>query len=293
MSRRGIDRLPKPPKKYQIQPGVLEDGTWFAFETKDEAKEEDKERCKRASRLISKKRKIDHQWRRSEIAALIDRIDSASTVASSVYMRKHRKRVGGHLLRLMSRDITAVRMFTLLPANWIYPAGSLCEADAVKLLTALRQALRRKGANRASGWLFAFIDGEYDSASDTFRLHVHGLASGEMIDVVKRMKGTRNLQPFSKSKREGAVRRPVLSQKITTTPIRAATYVMKSHWGERPFFQGEGLTPKRPRGKRRIDHIQPFVEHLLWLDQWRLQDLALLIGMSVSRAGFKIHRKCT
>lgn len=293
MSRLGIDRLPKPPKKYRIQQGVLEDGTWFAFESPAEAQTEDEERCKRASRLISKKRKIDHQWRRSEIATLIDRIESASTVASLVYMRKHRKRVGGHLLRLLSCDFTAARMFTFLPADWIYPAGSLCEADAVKLLAALRQALRRKGAGRASGWLFAFIDGEYDSTSRTYRVHVHGLASGKMIDIVKKMKGVRNLQPVGKSMWAGAVHRPVMSQKITVTPMRAATYAIKGFWCERPIFQGVGLTPKRPRGKRRISQLQPFVEHLLWLDQWRLQDLALLMGMSVGRAGFTIHRKCT
>lgn len=293
MSRLGIDGLPKPPKKYRIKPGILEDGTWFPFESRAEAQAEDEERCKRASRLISKKRKISHQWRPSEIRALLDRIESASTVASFVYMRKHRKRLGGHLLRLLSRDIGAVRMVTLLPANWIYPAGSLWEADANKLLGALRQALRRKGASRASGWLFLFIDGEYDSSSGTFRLHVHGLASGEMVDVVKRMKGVRNLQPVGKSKQVGVAGRPVLSQKITRTPMRAATYAIKSFWCERPVFVGAGQTPKRPRGKRRIDHIQPFVEHLLWLDRWRLQDLAILMGISVGRSGLNIRQTCT
>ncbi|KGB52656.1 hypothetical protein FG91_03401 [Sphingopyxis sp. LC81] len=289
MSRRGIGGLSKPPKKYRIKAGILEDGSWFAFETLDEARSEDETRVKILSRLTSKKSRIDHQWRRREIRALVDCIESASTIASSVRMRKHRKRVGGHLEWFRHRTGGDVRFFTLLPANWVYPAGSLHGADAIKLLAALRQALRRKGADRASGWLFAYIDGEYDPTSRTFRLHVHGLASGEMIDVVRRIKNARNLQPEGKSKLPGAVRLPVQFKRMVRTPKKLATYCMKSFWCERPVFEDAEMKPKRPRGKRRINYLQPFAEHLLWQDRWSIQNLALLMGMSVREGRFEVH----
>lgn len=141
MSRQGIGGFSKPPKKYRIATGILEDESWFAFETLNEARAEDETRVKLLSRLLSKKSRIDHQWRRREIRALVDRIKSSSTIASSVRMRKHRKRVCGHLAWLMDRTVDDVRFISLLPANWIYPAGSLDDADVVKLLAALRQAL--------------------------------------------------------------------------------------------------------------------------------------------------------
>ncbi len=289
MSRRGIGGLSKPPGIYEIKASILDDGSWFAFETLDEARTEDETRVKLLTRLISKKSRVDHQWRRSEIRALIDRVETASTIASAIRMRKHRKRVGGHLAWLIDRTFDDVRFFSLLPTNWVYPSGTLSKADAEKLLASLRQALRRKGANRASGWLFAYIDGEYDPTSNTFRLHVHGLASGEMVGVVRSLKSTRNLQPEGKSKLAGAARRPVQSKKVVKTPKRLATYCVKSFWCERTVFEDREMKSKRPRGRRRINYLQPFAEHLLWQDRWSIQNLALLMGMSVRKGRFEVR----
>lgn len=291
--RLSVDKLPKVPKRYRVQRQVLREGEWLGFESKTEAQSEHAERCRIISRLLQARDPVAHSWSSGQIKRLIRRIEQAESLASSVYMRKRRRRVAGHLVRLMEKDGGPITAFTLLPDSWVFAAGSLGAVDPTQLLSALRQALRRKGAPQASGWFFGFIDGEYDPNSGTFRLHVHGLASGELVDVVRQLKKARNLQPVGRTRSKTAVAKPVLLQSIVRTPAKVATYVVKGFWGERPAFESCEGKLKRPRGRRRISSIQQFAEHLMWLDRWRLSDLTLLMGMSVGRRGFRVRRKCT
>lgn len=287
MSGRGVGSMPKPLKKYRIRSGALDDGSLFAFETLDEAKEEDKRRCQRLSRLT-----CSDARHRKQIARLIRRINTASTIASLVEMHRHRKRIGGHLLRLVDKS-GDVRFFTLLPSHWVYPSDILHEVDVRKLVAALRQALRRRGASQAIGWLFGFVDGEYEPTSGTFRLHIHGLVAGEMINVVDGLEDARTFRPIGLSRSQNAVRQPIRRRKITKTPIRVVTYCIKGFWCERPIFENKEGKKKRGRKKCSIRGLRPYAEHLLWLDRWQVRDLALVMGMSVTKSGFSVRRKCT
>lgn len=287
--RLAIDKLSKPTKDFRIKHGYLDDGRWVNFESPAEARSEDSDRSKTISQLIGKDSNITHNWSRVHINGLLRRIAAGATLASAVCIRRHRKRLGGHLLELMSRDMEAVHSFTFWPANWVFAAGSLDQVDARKLLANLRQSLRLQGASRASGWFFGFIDGEYEPNKAVFRLHVNGFAAGDMVEVVKNMRTVRNLRPVGKMHHPTAAKKPRRLIDVLDTPMRWVTKVIPGQWCERTIFEPDEGAMELLRERRRISSTDAFMEQLLWLDQWRLDDLALLIGMSVGSAGFNVR----
>ena len=290
MSGRGIGDMGKPRKKYRIAHGKLDTGEEFDFETKYEAQRCDQDRCTRLSRIA--KDKTNGLKNRKRLRRIIEKISEGSSVASRTYMRWHRKRLGGALWELVDQHPDTM-MFTLLLSTWVYPGGHLNEADPIKMRDALRTALRRKGASSSDGWLFGYIDGEFDPFNDCFRLHMHGLVSGGMIEVVKSMNGVRNLRSAHTSCCPNAVLQPIRCTKIVRTAVKAITYCLKSYWCQR--LRGpKGESPQtRLSGKQAIRDDLPFAEHLLWLGQWEIQDLSLVMGMRVINSRFRVRKKCT
>jgi hypothetical protein len=91
--------------------------------------------------------------------------ETPATPACPVYMRKQRNRIGGAMWNLIRRGKWGrVSTFTLIGRGWAFSAGSLSEADAIKLLASVRSDLNRSGAKLADGWLILGIHGEYDPA---------------------------------------------------------------------------------------------------------------------------------
>jgi hypothetical protein len=61
-------------------------------------------------------------------------------------------------------------------------------------------------------------------------------------------------------------------------------YLVQSFWPSRPVYISDDGKRRRVREKRRIP--EPYHSQvLLWLDQWRLVDLTLMIGLRVTKSG--------
>ena len=153
----------------------------------------------------------------------------------------------------------------------------------------LRADLKRCGATGADGVLFAGIHGEYELNSRQVRLHHHGIVTGGLVDVVRRLKTLGTYRPLVRkldgiTKKTPAIRLERIDQTDLAT---TATYTVQSFWPARweGVIDGKYV---RSGTKRRI----PEPEHtrvLLWLDRWRLRDLTLLMGFHVTKNGFALN----
>ncbi|WP_336145571.1 hypothetical protein, partial [Klebsiella pneumoniae] len=69
-----------------------------------------------------------------------------------------------------------VSSFTIIPRTWELTAEEFERCKPAKLIGALRSALDESGAKGATGWIIAFLHGEWDPVGMVFRLHMHGFA---------------------------------------------------------------------------------------------------------------------
>lgn len=213
----------------------------------------------------------------AEAAALAVRLaqsahgDPPETPASKLYMRDQRIRVFGHLWRLIDDTNRPVSTFTIVRRAWHRVADDLDTLDPVDLKVAFRQHLYRMGAAEADGWLFAALDGEFDENTQSFQPHLHGVACGEMIDVLDRLRPLRSFDPWVAHGPVPGCLRPIqLSRGALTNVPSCIAYQMKGFWKVQA-----GRTSRIP---------EPFgSQALLYLNRYRLTDLTLLVKLSVIR----------
>lgn len=280
MGRLNITHLPKPPK--QFRPSQVPDS---GFETKEAARKEDEHRIRALEKIRNMLPVSDPG--RDRICSTILSIDCASSPASSVYMRKHRNRFAGNLSHFHELCGWTGTPFTLIPKWGKVGSQSLHDADAPKFLKRLRAALNRAGAQRRSGVLIAVIHCEYEPRSKSYQFHFHGYVSGDMIDVIGRLRGQAGFK--TKRSRKPGEAPPVQRVHIVRAPLenlpRPFTYLMQGFWPEKTVFRSSDGSMKRQRSKHRI--AEPMhSEALFWLDRWDLNDLVLLMGIRVTRSGF-------
>lgn len=293
MAGRTITDLPKPPRRFSPAHSCDRPHITVSFETKEKAKEEDQRRREGVD-SVRKKGALGRQGppvgSTKQLRALAKAIRYQSTPASSRYMRKHRIRIAGALWALIEGEGCKMATFTLLPRRWEFQGGQLHQADPNKLLAQLRIALHRAGASKANGWLFIGLHGEHEPAEDVYVLHAHGLAVGDMINVVDRLRHT----GLARSVRvKGANEKVFQRVRLSRAPLRflpePLTYVLQGFWPERTRFQKPDGGVARQRRKRRIEEPR-HTEVLLWLNRWRLNELTLLVGIRATAMGFRRTR---
>jgi hypothetical protein len=176
---------------------------------------------------------------------------------------------------------------TIIPMTWEFKPAELGGVIPMLLLAALAASCYAKGAANATGWLMVHIHGEYDPIGQIYRLHVHGYAYGEMVDVVDRLRTLPNYKTRRYLK-DGSVspvyRRVQVKRKPPKNRLRQVTYRLQSYWPAKAIIISDDGARKRARQKRRI----PEPHHsqvLLWLDQWDIADMTLMIGLRVTKAG--------
>lgn len=240
-----------------------------------------------SKRLLKEAEGHDRPGNESALKSLAKRIERAVSPASSVYMRKQRIRIGGHLWSMVADDPDAVSTFTLIPRTWEFAGGSLDQADPRLLLEQLRQTLIRCGAQNADGWLFAAIHGEHEPNENIFRLHVHGLAKGGMREVVSGLRERKHYQSSRKGQGTEKVHQRVrMSRQPLDNLPEPLTYITQSFWPERAIFRASTGSLQRQKRKRRIE--EPYHSEVLhWLDHWSLNESVLLMGLQVVKSGLR------
>lgn len=291
MSGRGIECLGKPALPFRVDRGVNRELS--GFESIGLSMREDLLRARLLRKSAdSASEMIDAEAARA-LATKLERsgdgIESFESLASSVYMRDLRINVAGGLWKLVEESGAKVRSFTIIPKNWEFEDEELGDVDPAKLLRGLRTALYSQGAAKASGWIYMYVHGEYDPGFRVYRLHVHGFAYGEMVDVIDRLR----LLPNFLTQRflDNGVLVPVyrrirISRRRLTDLPRPITYRLQSYWPSKALLVADDGSRIRARRKRRIE--EPYHSQvLLWFDRWTLSDLTLMIGLRVTKDGLK------
>jgi hypothetical protein len=279
MAGHGILDLRAPPLRFNPS------GT-SGFETGDQAAAEDKFRA-RTLRV----RALADPSRADELSDLADRIDPSvtdlpDTLASSRHSRSNRVKLAGSLWQVTEQDPIGARLFDLLPGDRRVARTALAQTDPIEVMRRLRTDLYRSGAADADGFLFAGLHGEHDAADDAYDLHFHGVASGEMLDVVGRLSQRRRYRADRGNKGGTEAWTPVRIQRSPMTDLpRPLTYITQSWWPAAPFATGGdsgniGNKPSRGGTRRRMPE-PAHSEWLLWLDRQSLADLTLMIHLRV------------
>ena len=242
-----------------------------SFETLAFAKKEDKHRAKWLRKHAGGRGKVAKRT----YLALADRIEAEeATLASFVFFRRVRRQVVGELLRnvrLLPAGSWAT--VTLLPVSWTVPRSELLKTRPDRFLGRLRTWLNKAGAGGADGCLVAFLDAEYDAQNDVFRFHVHALATGDHLRLL------RNLDVADLEHVAG--QRPPIKVRNVKHREAALSYLMKS------YCSGK-VRPDGSRGRHRRIAEPQHSRFLRWQDQLVLSDLTLLMGCRVTGQGLKI-----
>lgn len=287
MSGRGISDLGLPPKQYRVDIHLPD------FETMEDALREDALRGKLVEKTGIKFHDADPPYDDPlwlELAAAAEGGDCSSP-ASATYMRQVRINTCGAIWKLIEESgVNNVAAFTAIPPTWEYPEDNIWDAVHIRgdaMIRGLRYQLCKFGAAGASGWIIAFIHGEHEPISGVFRLHVHGFACGEMINVVNGLRWT----PYFKTAKQKSdetpnpvYRRVHITRKPLTDLPRAVSYVLQSYWPAKALLISEDGKRVRARRKSRIK--EPYHSYALaFLDLHRIEDLTLMMGLRVTKDG--------
>lgn len=206
--------------------------------------------------------------------------------ASSAYMRRLRDRVFSQIWKLVAAAPARVTTFTAIKRGWELTPEQLLEADLDKLLSGFLSDLNRRGAAQASGWLIAFLHGEYETPAGIFRLHLHGIVSGDMITVLDELRKGRKY----KYRPDDSVRfRLRIARKPLTNLPHSLTYCFKSYWPWKHVVVGANGKRRTRRHKRIPEPYHTLV--LLFLDRHQPSDFVVLQHVAVARNRLKLPRR--
>lgn len=291
MGRLSVSDLPPPD---YLRQNVNLNTSELGFEAKSASKAEDQLRSRLLRSTASRYQDLIDVDRAADLAR---RLESPGwkaqgwSGASSRHMRRFRRRFISALWQLTRESPWSSESwstFTAISRSWEFTPRNLHTVNPQLLLEGFRGQLRRAGCGLADGALIACIHGEFEPLRQVYQLHLHGLASGEMVEIIDRL---RRLPSFKSG--------PVITSpiRISRQPLEAMPYplgyVCKSYWPCRRIGPvGADNLIKRERNARRIP--EPFHSQvLLWLDEWQIEDLTLLVNVRVGRNGFVLTPKNT
>ncbi len=216
------------------------------------------------------------------------------TLASKRYMRVVRANLTMMLKNLLDEvPGEPVYLVTLIPVGLAYTTEELKNVDPKDLAQRVRVTLGLCGANRGvAGWAFGYLDGEYNPATGMIQLHWHVIVTGDLAAAFERLK---NRSAYRSVKRacdspDGVATRVHIETVDDPQNIlspRRISYMLKgsyyARWRGEIGDIGEG---KRRSQKQRGRIPEPHHSRvLLWLDQWQVQGMTLLINLRLGKGG--------
>lgn len=290
MSGLGLSRLPRSASKYRK--GILQTG----FESKDQARDEVALRARRLKCPATSKSDLVDQDAAAKLAKKLKRSAKSAkfprSLACARFMRKQRLNVISSLWAMVHEQSAApVHTATVISGKWTTRPEDLMQLDPRKLLNGFRTDLNRCGAGDAEGALIAFVHGEFEPNRRLYQPHCHLLAIGEMSDVVDRLRDLDKYQPVRGDNLDTVpIACPVRidRQPLSNMPL-PLTYLLKSYWPSRwvSDVRPDGSFDRQRGGSRMPEPYHS--QALLWLDQWCLKDITLMMGMFVSKDGLTLR----
>jgi hypothetical protein len=200
-------------------------------------------------------------------------------------MRRLRNRIFSQLWKLVDAYPGLVTTFTAIKRGWEFTPEQLLDADLDKLLAGFLSDLNRRGAANATGWLIAFVHGEYETPTGLFRLHLHGVVADGMMAVLEKLRAG----PMYKHEAGDIVRvRLRINRKPLTNLPYPLTYCLKGYWPWKHVILGANGKRRTRRHKRIPEPYHTLV--LLFLDRLSINDLVVVKHLHVRRGQLKCSR---
>lgn len=148
-----------------------------------------------------------------------------------------------------------LRAFRLMPDTWWFSAEELADLHPSFFLGAIHGALLVRRADDASGWAAMRLCVKWDPGIEHLRFGVVGLARGEMVQVVDRLRELDGYEGLQFSSSNDADQTARVIDALTSAPLRQ---LLK-------FEPGGSID----------DHQRPAI--VRWLRRWRTGDITLLL----------------
>ncbi|OYU34658.1 MAG: hypothetical protein CFE35_14885 [Novosphingobium sp. PASSN1] len=215
------------------------------------------------------------------------------TLASAECWREGALPTVGHLWKGVDEyGPENVSLVTLRPQGMLWEGDDLLDVDPRRLKARLRNHLDRAGVTAASGFLFMGLDLEFDAnrgRSGVWDGHWHGIVGGDKIEALEALRERRayknaRVHPLE----QGMTIQPrVHIVKGLVNLPHPICYCLKGWACHRPTFPNEEGLLERSKRKGRVP--TPYlIRWLLWMDQWKLDDLVLRNSLKITRNGFAI-----
>ena len=289
MTGLGISSLPLPADAYRVD--LPYSANYFSrFETEEASHIEDVSRAAKAKQAAQKASKPDNRIAAEALAYKLDYQargdDPPESAASRSYMRDHRMAIIGSLSQTFDPAYSPnACTATILRADWEMSPSQFRALHPSEIMNPLRMDLYRSGARDAVGAMFAGLHAEHEPRAGQIRVHAHVVADGGMVDVVRRLRVLPLYAPIIRE-HEGVTKRVPT---VRVTRIREGSLSDPLSYTVQSFIPSrwEGVIDgKWCRSKMRTRVVEPVhTQILLWLDQWRLEDLTMQIGLKVSKQG--------
>jgi hypothetical protein len=297
MARRSLDQLPMSPMRYRLDKRTKRSDGVIRFETQTASQSEDGKRGEwiplHAPTLPRRKlrRRAERLAKRLSRSGAGEKVPQ--TLSSSCYMRELRLRIGGWMWALVDRpECDNARTFTLIPRGGSIPVAGLWAFNPVKFIEGIRADINRKLGKERDGFLILFLDAEFDTESEVYSFHVHGLAAGALLEAVRKLKPGKHQRkgkrPSNKYRSDEQVhKRVMVGKKPLNNLPDPLTYMCKPFWTRKRTGIVCSGKVKRENRKGRIR--EPFHTQLLvWLDRYSISDISLMMRMRVTDKGFMV-----
>lgn len=136
------------------------------FETSEAALAEDQARTRMLRKYADSTTFLRKKRNAHELADILSEDSNELLLASAVYMRDFRVRVTGHLWRICELESHTPSTFTVWGRGMEIAGKGLSKVDPRAFARAFRADLYRSGAKGVDGYIFAFLDAEYNPAED-------------------------------------------------------------------------------------------------------------------------------
>jgi hypothetical protein len=290
MPRGNIEDIGPAPDGFRVDLRTDDPTGLVKFEDADSCKNEDALRVASLERAIETKQLSGKDLKRAaKYIKFVKRVMAGKkrrvSAASRLQMLDWRIKVSGWLWWLIEplgqHDWV---FFTIILPSWWVRSADLKGVSSKQLMEKLRAALHRAGSAKASGWLYAMVHGEFDGDTAGFPLHVHGIATGDMVEVVRSLRKQRQFRRQDSDRARHpmlSVSRKVKIDKPWGHLPAVITYANKSYWPQHDSRIDDDGKRRRIGRKHRIDDPKHLVRHLLWLHFQHVKDHVLLVHLSV------------
>ncbi len=211
-------------------------------------------------------------------------IPTCESAASALFIASEQLRMFSELDDLLDEWTESGFGFKIYPLEWSFEPQLLRKIEAPKLLDSLGSIFDKVGLDARHGVLLGFLQGEYDPVRNLCRLSLAGIASRGTAKLIKKLGHFPTFRdfPFGGAYWDEDDLGDPFIDKVSVwgvdSPAQHEAKLFQSDWPLCPTFLNKKGKFERIEDRRGIPDLLE-AQILLWLDQWKLPELTLMVGI--------------